>query len=464
MFIGGLSNAVIEQVFSLLPSIDTDRVFICCSGSFRSERTIHLYNPAAKLYSNDVSFYSCVLGGWLADEPVDFRFTGELEFLETLLEGAEPIRRAAAVAFALDVTNWASGKQNPYKAAHIRELTNHAETYITALQAKLAGAFGEMRLAGFAARDWIEHMDQGLAEGATIVTFPPFYKGGYERLYKWLDAHVEWARPAYQLFDPKNLGALVDRIRDSEVPYIFISDQLLPGHEPRTLWRSPANADCWLYASSGRASLRRTEAIGKPVAYLPLDPSKLTARSEIRIERTDSSSATYIRTIYLQTGIVPAPGKSNFFVLLDGMLAGVLSYGGPSVFTLVGPNGQTTVYLMSDVATSRQMRLSKLITRLALNREILDDIAAELLRPILHVNKTAFSNHPVSMKYRGIFDLVERKDAIPPKRGFQLQYAGERLDETIGEAFGWWWKNHVEPKDRNAKGGSKARPGRGGRR
>ena len=459
MFLGGLSIAVIEQVFQRLKEVDTSRVYICCSGSFRSERTIHLYNPDAQLYSNDVSLFSCAIGRWLADDPLPFRFIDELAPLEEFLIEASPLRRVAAISFALDVTNWASGKQNPYKQAHYRELMGNADHYITQLQAKIASAFGDLRLARYDGRDWIVHMEEALAEKATIVTFPPFYKGDYEKLYKWLDERVEWDRPTYDLYDPKNLPQLVDRIRDSDSDYIFVSDQRIAGHEPRALWRAHGRADCWLYARSGEARLQRSAPKIRPFAYKPLDVAKIHEGSVVTVTPADAPDAFYVRQIYVKKSIMITSARFNFFVYIDGMLAGVLAFE-PQDFNRNAVDRSDVIYLLIDMAVTREGRVSKLIVRLTLNASVLKVVAGRLLAPIDYVITTAFSEHPVSMKYRGVYDLLDRRDANPPMVGFQLRYGAEAIDETPQQAFEWWWLNHGGKQKDETRGTGKARGGR----
>ena len=465
MFLGGLSISVIEQVYQLLSGVDTSRVYICCSGSFRSERTIYQYNRDAQLFSNDVSLFSCVIGRWLADDPLPFRFIDELEPLEAFLVDASPTRRVAAVSFALDVTNWASGKQNPYKQAHYRELMTHADDYITQLQAKIAGAFGLMKLARYDGRDWIVHMEEALAEKATIVTFPPFYKGDYEKLYKWLDERVEWERPTYDLYDPKNLPALVDRIRDSDSDYIFISDQKIPGHEPRALWRAHGRADCWLYARRGEARLQRSAPKIRPFNYKVLDVGKITENSVVTVTPADAPDAFYVRQIYVKKSIMITSARFNFFVYIDDMLAGVMAYD-PLDFNRNAVDRRDVIYLLSDLAVTTQARVSKLIVRLTRNMNVLKVVEARQLEPIGYVVTTAFSENPVSMKYRGVYDLLDRREAHAPMVGFQLRYGAEAIDETPQQAFEWWWLNHGGKKKHNpdAGAGAKRAPNAGRRR
>lgn len=366
---------------------------------------------------------------------------------------------------ALEISDWAKGKANPYKLAHRRELERDIEGRLDHLQAKLAGAFGDLALADFCGRDWLDHIDAAIERGATIVTFPPFYKGGYEALYKHLDANVEWDRPAYAVFDPKDLPHVVDKIADSGVDYVFISDQKLDGREPRTVWKAPGRADHWLYANAGRSSVIRDDTTGRPFLFRPLEVGSLTKDSVCEVVKIDGPRAMYVRSMYLKKSIAPVAGRCNFLVLIDGMLAGCLVFSPSKFFTR-----PDSVYLLSDVSVTQAHRVSKLISRLALNGEVLRSIAAQLLQTIGYVETTAFSDHPASMKYRGLFELLARREATPPMHGYQLQYGGALLPESPQQAYEWWWGKHADTakaiEDRAAAGGRAApgaQRGRGGR-
>lgn len=452
MFIGGVPQQVIDQLYGLLPELDTSRVYVCCSGSFRSERAILQFDPAAAVFSNDVSFYSCVLGGWLADQAVPYRLVRELEWLEALIgEEADPARRAAGVCLALEVSDWAKGKPNPYKATHLAHLKNHASDLLVHLQAKLAAAFGERRLAGFMARDWREHAEQAITEGATIIGFPPTYKGGYEAMYRWLDANVEWSPPSFDTYDPADLPAIVARIAMLSPSWCFISDHLLPDMEARTLYQAPGKRPVYLYASAGEARVSRSERRGKPFAFTPLEPGRIHRESICRVERALAPEAFYVRTLFLKKSVSPTTARISFFVYIDDMLAGVLAYKKNELArVVVKAHFADGVYLLSDLSTTRERRVSKLISRLALNGQVLDSVAAFLLHRIGFVETTAFSDHPASMKYRGIFKLLGRREAPPPDHGWQLQYGGERLAETPQQAFDWWWSKHGQVDEARA--------------
>lgn len=402
-----------------------------------------------------------MLGKWLAGDDLDYRFTGELQPLGDLVEGASPRRRMAAVGIALDLAEFGRGKRNRYKQAHFDHLMLDIEDLLTKTEAKLQAAFGELKLAGFHAGDWLEQLQFALDEKATVVTFPPFYKAGYENLYKWLDANVEWANPVYPMFDPANLQVTVDQIVASDIGFVIGSGKLLDRPEPKSLFTPITGTPHYLYARDGDARLIRPKANLKPFKFEPLDLAKLTADSKVELRKVDGGRAMYVRNMFLKKSIKPAPGRWNYLIYLDGMLAGVLVYD-PSKF---GPRPDC-IYLLSDVSVSREAKVSKLISRLATNQVVIGDIAARALAKMSYVVTTAFSDHPVSMKYRGIFELLSRKEAEAPATGFQLQYGSEVRGETPQDAYSWWWSTHVSQAsavERQGNGRSSGRAGGRGR-
>ncbi len=87
---------------------------------------------------------------------------------------------------------------------------------------------------------------------------------------------------------------------------------------------------------------------------------------------------------------------------------------------------------------SRSGRLSKLVLYAVLSREGQLFIQQVLNRRIRTLLTTAFSEHPQSMKYRGLFKLVSRK---PQEDGrFQLNYEAPTGQWTLREGFETWLK------------------------
>lgn len=66
---------------------------------------------------------------------------------------------------------------------------------------------------------------------------------------------------------------------------------------------------------------------------------------------------------------------------------------------------------------------------------------------------TAFSQHPVSMKYRGVMTLITRAETsspdLPGGRGYKLTYGGALGAWTLAEALASWRAKHARKEEAN---------------
>ncbi len=137
----------------------------------------------------------------------------------------------------------------------------------------------------------------------------------------------------------------------------------------------------------------------------------------------------FLKDIYLAKGIANTGGLANFLVLIDGNLAGGFIYA-RSKF------GDDNIYLLSDFALSPKSRVSKLIAMLTTSETLIARMEIKLMQRIGKVYSTAFTNKPVSMKYRGIFELVGRKPGM-------LNYASEIRRQTPAAIYADWFERFI---------------------
>jgi hypothetical protein len=100
---------------------------------------------------------------------------------------------------------------------------------------------------------------------------------------------------------------------------------------------------------------------------------------------------------------------------------------------------------LSDVTTTREAKLSKFIARLATSHELVKTIERRVLDKFPVVVTTARSKNPVSMKYRGIYELHSRKESVDPldePGTLILQYHSDVRAESPQETYDWWWKSY----------------------
>jgi hypothetical protein len=266
-----------------------------------------------------------------------------------------------------------------------------------------------------------------LAKDAPVIAWPPTYKGGYERLYKFLRETTRWSEPAYDVFDPKDLPAWVMSLREAGVPFWVGSDHRLEGLEPAFAFFSGTSRPVYAYATADETSVRARPRTAKPFKYTLIDPGKLTESTAGRLVVTDSGRMDFLKDKYLQPGLLHFPGLMNFLVFLDGMLAGGF------IYRYRHEDPRDELYIQCDFALSRERRLSKLIAMLATSEAATRIYDRRFVNRIRRLNTTAFTDKPVSMKYRGVMELKSRKP------GF-LNYTAAVRPATTEEVYRDWYR------------------------
>ncbi len=436
MFVGTIPSPVLDQATRAVDFGSWQRLFVACSGSFKIERFLSKKWPDLEITGNDVSLLSCALGGLAAGTPVEFTFKGELDWLEAEREAADGAGRVALLMLALSAALYTGGKPNLYKTRHLDQIKARLVSLAKAGRDKIVKGLDELNLVDFKAGDFTTLALEAAREGQGVVSFPPTYRGGYERQYRFLAANTEWAAPTYELFDPAGLSDFVGQLDATGSPWLVFTDQLLEGREPVTEFQSGRQKPVFGYAMAAvRGALRRVAPKATPFTYTPLDVTKLTNRSRVALVPATTGQANYVKDLFLAKNIKHTPGTANLLVYVDGMLAGLIIFA-LSRFQVYAPD---EVYLLSDLSTSRDGRISKLIARLTLSGPVISWLEARFLRRFNFVVTTAFSKHPASMKYRGVFDLLKR---VENPDGFMLNYGKAVTREKLDTAYRWWWREH----------------------
>jgi hypothetical protein len=195
LFVGSIPKEILEQAIRVI-RIDTwNEAFICCSGSFRIERALHEKFPNLRIHSNDVSLLTCSIGQLATGKAPEVHFVERLAFIERELAemGASPQDRVAAVLVALDMGKYAGS--NAFARAHFAHYERNFRSYLDHARVAVAEYLDGLRIDSFFGGDFREHAKRGLARGAGVIAWPPTYKGGYERLYKFLRDNTRWPEP-----------------------------------------------------------------------------------------------------------------------------------------------------------------------------------------------------------------------------------------------------------------------------
>jgi DNA adenine methylase-like protein/GNAT domain-containint protein len=456
MFFGAVPTDCIQQVFKIMDIESWNDAYVCCSGSFRLERALSQVYPNLGIHSNDVSVYSAVIGGLATGQPVHVDFVEKLAFVQELVEGKSDIERAAAVLVACEMSRFARGK-NEFNRRHFRHYCDHFVSFMESTAARVEKSLDTMRVSSYFGGDWRKHAHTAVDNGAGILAFPPFFKGDYEAQFKFVDDNLKWTPPAYDLYDPTDLHQIAADLDERGATYCILTDQIWEDKDPVLKYVAGRKVPHFCYANTPNSSYRHKSSKAQSFRYTPVDPDKLTEDSVVQIVQGDSGKLNFIKDVYLATSIVHSSGFGNYLVYIDGMLVGAIIYDESP--TTRSAYGARTLYLLSDVTVTGKGKMSKLVAMIAKSRELVHPLEIKMLKRYDRIVTTARSKHPVSMKYRGIYQkMSRRKDE--EAGGFVIQYGADLSEQSPQDIYRDWWKKYgpgaQQAPNRNQKSPAKA--------
>lgn len=441
MFFGAVPTACIEQVFKIIDFTKWQKAYVCCSGSFRIERALRKEFPELKIYSNDVSLYSSALGFLNSGKEIEISFDKELSFINECKEITSYFDKVAAVIVACEMARF-GGRKNEYAKKHFQYYKDNFSDFLDKAKAKLEKTLPLMTIQGYNVCDWRKHVDEAIEQKAGVLAFPPFFKGDYESQFKFIEENIIWKAPDYDLYDPKSLGSIIDKIDESGIDYCVLSDQLFANRKPVLEYVTGRKVPHYCYANTDKSSVRHLYKEPEPFQYKKIDVTKLNKKSKVQIVQADSKQMDFIKDVYLQKTIIHSTGIANFLIFIDKMLVGGIIYSLPKYASF----GHNCIYLLSDVTISREAKLSKFIAYVATSETLLNIVSKKIVSNINLIVTTARTKKHVSMKYRGIYKKLNKRTADNPDEGNIINYGSEVRKETPQEMFqNWYWPKYGKP-------------------
>jgi hypothetical protein len=425
MFFGAVPKQAIEQVTRTVPFGEWGDVFVGCSGSFRFDRAVHDVHPGVRVHGNDVSLISCSLGALVTGAPFPMTFKGRLAFMEDHLAGRGLLERCAAIQVAQEMAKY-RGK-NAFAQAHFTHYQDRFSDFLDLATARMEKYVAPLKVASFHGGDFRDQAARALAVGGGVAAFPPTYKNDYERLFRFVDDNADWDRPAYRIWNPADLEDWIDELKTTGVRYCVLVERKLTRHEPSTVFYGQLKP-VYTYADRAASSVKRLPRVAEPFRYTPCDVDALTPGSRVEIISANAAQMNFLKDSHLAKEIQHTTGIANFLVMLDGKLAGG--------FIFVRDKFGRGIYMLCDFSMGAKTRLSKLIVMLATSETIQARMEIKLMQRIETVYTTAYTTKPVSMKYRGVFDLVKRDPG-------RLFYASQVRRQTPAEIYADWFQRFI---------------------
>lgn len=444
MFQGTLPQSVVKIVGKIVKEWNTQRIYVGCSGNFTIERSISGL-VQCPITSNDVTIYSSYIGKYFAGEKLD-GLNIRTEFVEKYKIFADymetDVDKIATLIIASDMLSY--DKPGAYFQRMYNAYIEQFPRMHKQLTEKLKKA--KTNIDTFYHGDVMDVLDQ-VGEHDGFISFPPFYGGGYEKMWSKLEEVFFYERPKYEEFDPnKVLKQFCDKVKKmnnyvicTERPVEELADNLIGQSE------TMKGKAIYVYGKSTQTHFieaRVKETHAKPIVKINKD-DKLTGN--IGIKKITIDQFIENKAMYLSTRVKSTANPQAMFALYDGdkcfgffgisnsyMLSAPEKYEGPSS------------YLLSDFAVSPtcEPKLSKLVLYCILSKEVRLMIEKIAGKRINLISTNVFSKNPVSMKYRGMFELAGtreiEKDADGKVTLYDLTYVAKPGQWTLKEGYELW--------------------------
>jgi hypothetical protein len=420
-FIGSINAETRKWLGNNGPAFDGRQVYVGCSGAFTVEQILSKASPKAKLWGNDVSLYSGVLGAYLAGQPFRLEVREEkFAWLAPYLTDEEA--KAATVMVLFEMLKYEKAN-NLFKQRHWAHYLKHFESFHQGTVAKLQERKKEIRLEAYTSRDIFDLLDE-IPKDAVVIAFLPTYAGGYERMFKRLEEIFDWDRPNYGLIDEERKKRTVMKMMARD--YLYLDDHEWKGLPMVAVVRKARMKPVYVY--SNMAALHRgvmkQQRHSEFVSFARLgDEDEITPASQLTIAPTTNRIVNYYRDVYLSKGVgIPADGEVPLVAAVDGKVFGFLIYS--------RMQGGGDVYLLADfvVNSMRYRRLAKLMLLVTQTREVRRLLEEKFLLEIPKCRTMVFTDKPVSMKYRGLYQLARRD---PGKLVYETELGILDLSEVV---------------------------------
>jgi len=416
------------QVVRVFPVHDHANIHVLCSNGFVLEQAIS-QSCGARIVSNDIQLLTSAIGMAAVGSSLDFRFHGELGFVEDYLRGCSFLRRVAAVVVLADISRMRrrtrrDGVTWDYCVGMFGKFLDDAEV-------RLERFLSTVRVDEFRMCDFRDHAHDAIAHGAALIGFPPKNSGYVKATVSIFDGNVDWYCPERLPWSQREAVGFVRDICCSGIPYCLGVDVLIDGLKPVARCIGTGRHSYYLYTRDSKSSFVRIRSHGsKAFAYVPVVASELCEGTEVSLVHCSAREMYYLKNRLILNEFQSYEGRVNLLVYLGGRLAGAMAYrekeGG-------GCHG---IRLVSDFAVSRERRLSKLIAMLATCEQAVSfaarrmGVVGDVVVSFVHTNRA------VAMKYRSVFKLERRFLG-------KLKYVSGIRSQSPQEIYREWFRKHA---------------------
>ncbi len=425
---------------------DVEDIYVGCSGNFTVERALADLKPAKGSHGNDVTLYSCAVGNFLAHQPLDLHIRPETAArYPWLAEEVEDGDSLSVVSTVLLLTRFAFAFGKEHQTYYARLVAGYRDQWHGLMEttrdrlrrvAFVLNTFTPMDVV-----DWT----QTVPAASGVICYPPFQGGDYESQNAPLDHVFDWPMPAFTMFDDARLAELIGSMRTKR-RWLLGTKSRLEGMDAalRGVTRTTnRGVPIFVYSSSGP---RRHVQPRQPVeqVLMPRLARGDVVGQRMALHLLKEGQFVTLRSQYMNANIRPGQPTIAVGVSVDGHIVGAFAMAVPSA--TANWSGKLTppwCYLLSDfpVSGTDYPRLSKLVLYAALSKEARRLIERSLSHRTNSIATTAFAKNPVSMKYRGMFKVLNRRQLDDGR--YEINYGSDLGRWTLAEGLAEWRRKHA---------------------
>ena len=458
MFFGTIPGEVQSIMMGIIKEWDCEDIFVGCSGNFTVEKIIFPLNKF-RLHSNDVTFYSHALGRFLTGADFDVRLTEDgrkkIPWVEQYCKGR--LEKLAVVLLASAMVRFIDKS-----ALFYRTMIEQYREQFAKLHAKTVARLEKVSMSvnDYFNGDVIDFVNNAPFD-AGFISYPPFSKAGksYVKDFEKLKPLFEFDTPPFTILDKDGLVSFFEMLTEKKY-WLIGTDMRLPEHfEPFLCAISKTTnrgVPIHIYSNSDKRYYVGARQQVNSCNIPRLMPGDLVGE-HIEIKILDNATFQTLRSEYMNINIIPGSATLALGVIVDGKLIGVYAFSSSPTLSNWDTHIDTpTMYLLSDfpVEPVDYDRLAKLVLYAALSKES-QSIAQKISRKrIFSLVTTAFTNKPVSMKYRGLFKVLNRKEneaatsSVPSEayyqQRYQINYGAPMGQWSLAEGLSLWKKKHSQ--------------------
>jgi hypothetical protein len=369
----------LKAVYRELLSTHYTRLVFPCIGRFTAlEAAVEAGWDTDRIEASDINLFSCMLGHLASRghiRELNVRFQGEqFEHLQDWLDTEHAV---GAVLYVLKLSQWDPDKH--FTRVMVEELQRDPETYIRQLSGKAQAMAEKNKGISFEGRDMLDHITEAASDpGAVIYCNPPFWSGGYEKMFKAVGTSILWDDPKVPYFEVKtHLDTLYETMMGAEaLTLLYRYADNGSGIHPLLVGKSvfgnqSGGRDEFVCANRPHElemvvqHRKDTEVAPMGAPMLPPD-YEITEDSRAAIRPITRGQAFYYRDLWAHK-LGTTRSEWYFAVLIDGYVMGVFGMMFNRVIT--GQNGEVFEVFGFNCPSDRYPRLNRLLMRVITCRD-----------------------------------------------------------------------------------------------